>query len=82
MNPSIATTRESVIVESEPLARSLTAGQRSVVDFQSVVAPPVIEEISLDSMDLRLAWKNERLDFTATRPKSKDTRPCRPGVPT
>ncbi|MGY8696772.1 MAG: FecR domain-containing protein, partial [Verrucomicrobiia bacterium] len=31
MNPSIATTRESVIDESEPLVRSLTAGQRSVV---------------------------------------------------
>ncbi|MGY8696771.1 MAG: FecR domain-containing protein, partial [Verrucomicrobiia bacterium] len=29
-------------------------------------APPVIEEVSLDSMDLRLAWKNERLDFTNT----------------
>ena len=66
MNPSIATTRESVIDESEPLVRSLTAGQRSVVEFQSVVAPPVIEEVSLDSMDLRLAWKNERLDFTNT----------------
>jgi len=66
LNPSIATTRESVIDESEPLVRSLTAGQRSVVDFQSVVAPPVIEAISLDSMDLRLAWKNERLDFTDT----------------
>jgi transmembrane sensor len=66
VNPSIATTRESVIDESEPLVRSLTAGQRSVVDFQSVMAPPVIEEISLDSIDLRLAWKNERLDFTDT----------------
>jgi len=66
VNPSIATTRESVIDESEPLVRSMIAGQRSVVDLQSIIEPPVIEEISLDSMDLKLAWKNERLNFTET----------------
>jgi transmembrane sensor len=66
VNPSIATTRESVIDELEPLVRKLSAGQRSVVEFSAVMGPPVIEEIAIEEIGERLAWKNELLDFTDT----------------
>ncbi len=66
MNPSIATTRESIIVETEPSVRSISAGQRSVVAFRSGNRPPVVEQIPLAAIERRLAWKNAVLDFTET----------------
>ncbi len=66
VNPSIATTRESIVVETEPLVRKLNAGQRSVLSLNSRIAPPVIEEIAPEAMERRLAWKNEMLEFTDT----------------
>ena len=64
MNPSIATTVDSLIVETEPLVRALTAGQRSRVNLDEVEKAPVVEEVSLEEMEARLSWKNEMLDFT------------------
>ena len=64
MNPSIATTEQSIIVESEPLVRSLRAGQRSVVSLKSVKTLPMVEEIPVEAIGRRLAWKNEMLEFT------------------
>lgn len=66
MNPSIATMRESIIDELDPLVRELSAGQRSVVDLGSELIAPVIEEIPIDDIERRLAWRNEMLDFTET----------------
>ncbi len=66
VNPSIATTRESVIDEREPLVRALNAGQRSVVDLGAANNPPEIEEVTSEDIEKRLAWKNELLDFTNT----------------
>jgi len=64
INPSIATTRESIIVESEPMVRALNAGQRSIMIPHSKNAPPLIEQVSQETVDKRLAWRNEVLDFT------------------
>lgn len=64
VNPSIATTRESIVVESEPLVRKLSAGQRSVVSLNSEIQPPLVEEFPLENLERRLAWKNEMLEFT------------------
>lgn len=66
MNPSIATTRESIVEEDEPLVRKLQAGQRSVVTLNREAVAPVVEEITTDTIERRLAWKNEMLDFTDT----------------
>ncbi len=64
VNPSIATTNESIIDKMEPLVRELRAGQRSVIELQSEIIPPVIEEIPIETIERRLAWKNEMLEFT------------------
>ncbi len=66
MNPSIATTRKGLIDQSDPLVREVSAGQRSVVPLRAEVAPPVVEAVSGDQIESRLAWKNEMLDFTNT----------------
>ena len=66
LNPSIATTRESLIDKEEPLVSELSAGQRSVVALDADFAPPVVEEIALGEIETRLAWRDERLDFTET----------------
>ncbi len=66
MNPSIATTREGLIVETEPSVRSVRAGQRSVVAFRSGNLPPIVEEIPIDALERRLSWKSLVLDFTET----------------
>lgn len=66
MNPSIATTRDSIVDELEPLVKALQAGQRSVVSLNSKLVPLVVEEVSTGVIKQRLAWKNETLDFTET----------------
>jgi len=66
LNPSIATTRESLIDEAEPLVSELSAGQRSVVDLDADLVAPVVEEIAVDDIEARLAWRDEKLDFTET----------------
>ncbi|EDY81567.1 sigma factor regulatory protein, FecR/PupR family [Verrucomicrobiia bacterium DG1235] len=66
MNPSIATTRQSIVEEVEPLVRKLHAGQRSVVLLNMEVVPLVVEDVSISMIEERLAWKNESLDFTNT----------------
>lgn len=66
LNPSIATTRESLIDVAEPLVSELSAGQRSVVDLDAELVAPVVEEIAVDEIETRLAWRDEKLDFTET----------------
>lgn len=66
MNPSITSTRKSLIDQSEPLVREVSAGQRSVVPLGAEVAPPAVEAVSVDQIEARLAWKNDMLDFTNT----------------
>lgn len=66
LNPSIATTRESLIDVEEPLVSELSAGQRSVVDLDAALVVPVVEEIAVDEIETRLAWRDEKLDFTET----------------
>lgn len=66
LNPSIATTRESLIDEAEPLVSELSAGQRSVVYLDADLVAPIVEELALDEIETRLAWRDEKLDFTET----------------
>ena len=64
LNPSIATTHESLIDETEPLVSQLSAGQRSVVDLDADLVAPIVEEIAIAEIETRLAWRDEQLDFT------------------
>lgn len=66
MNPSIATTRDSVVEELEPLVQKLIAGQRTVVNLNAALELPVVELVTPEVIESRLAWKNETLDFTNT----------------
>ncbi|MBC2607148.1 FecR family protein [Pelagicoccus albus] len=66
MNPSIATTNESIVEEKEPLVRKLHAGQFSVVALNKEPVAPVVQDVEEEEISQRLAWKNEMLDFTDT----------------
>jgi transmembrane sensor len=66
MNPSIATTQQSLIDEAEPLVRKLNAGQRSVVELNAEVTRPAVEALAVEQIERRLSWKDEMLDFTDT----------------
>ena len=63
LNPSMRR-RESLIDETEPLVSQLSAGQRSVVDLDADLVAPIVEEIAIAEIETRLAWRDEKLDFT------------------
>ena len=67
VNPEVTESRDIKIVPSEPLVRELEAGQRSVVHTDLEPSPPLVEEVSPEEINQRLAWKSELLVYTGTR---------------
>ena len=66
MSPSVIIDSEAVVEDSKDYSQELIAGQRSLLSIQDDISFPVVEEISFEQINRRLAWKDEALNFTAT----------------